>query len=100
MGSQRVGTRLGIEKNGIDEPIGRKGTGDADVENGLVDTVGEGERGTSGESSINTYTPSHVKRTAGEKLPHNTASSAWHSDDVEGWGGRGRGEGGYVYNYG
>ena len=30
--------------------------GSADVEDGLVDTVGEGESGTNGESSINMHT--------------------------------------------
>ena len=30
--------------------------GDADVENGLGDTLGEGARGMNGESSINLYT--------------------------------------------
>ena len=33
---------------------------DADIENGLVDTVGEGESGTNGESSINMYTLSYI----------------------------------------
>ena len=39
-----------------------------DVENGLVDTVREGDIGMNGESSINIYTLSGVKRIAGEKL--------------------------------
>ena len=33
---------------------------DADIENGLVDTVGEGESGTNGESSINMYTLTYI----------------------------------------
>ena len=64
--------------------------GDADVENGLVDAVGEGESGMNGESSIDIYIPPCVKQTAGEKLLYNTGSPAWHSlghlgDDLEGW---------------
>ena len=34
--------------------VGRNG--DADIENGLVDTVGEGRSGTNGESSIEVHT--------------------------------------------
>jgi len=48
-------------------------------ENGLVDTVGEGESGTNGESSINIYIPSRVKWIADEKLPYNTGSPIWRS---------------------
>ena len=37
-------------------------SGDTDIEYRLVDTVwGEGEGGTNGESSVETYTPPHVK---------------------------------------
>ena len=42
--------------------------GDADVENGLVDTVEEGESGVYGESSINIYMLSGVRWIAGELL--------------------------------
>ena len=38
-----------------------KWTRDADVENGLVDTAGEGEGGTNGESGIDIYVPSSAK---------------------------------------
>ncbi|RJF75347.1 hypothetical protein D4Z77_08730, partial [Campylobacter coli] len=48
--------------------------GDTDVENGLKDTVREGESGTCGESSINIYTLSGVKCVAGEKLLFSTGS--------------------------
>ena len=34
---------------------------DADIENGLVDTMGKGESGMNGESSINIYTLPCVK---------------------------------------
>ena len=42
------------------------------AENGLVATVGEGEGGTNGKSSINIYKPSHTKGIVGEKLLYNT----------------------------
>ena len=48
--------------------------GDTDVENGLVDTVGEGESGPNGESSINIYTVSGVRWIASEKLLCSTRS--------------------------
>ena len=54
--------------------------GDADVENGPGDTVGEGKNGTNGESSKNTYTPSGVKMDAG-------APSLVLPDDLEEWDG-------------
>ena len=53
--------------------------GYVDVENGLVDTVGEGESGTNGESSIDIYTLSCVKWMAGERLLYNTGSPVWSS---------------------
>ena len=52
---------------------------DADTENGLVDTVGEGEGGTSWENSIGIYILPRVKQTAGGKLLYNTGSWAWCS---------------------
>ena len=51
--------------------------GDADVENGLVDTVGERGSRMNGESSINIYTLSCVKWIVGEKLLYNTGSPVW-----------------------
>ena len=48
------------------------------VENGLVDTVGERESGTNGESSINIYTLSTLEQIAGRKLVCNTGNPAWH----------------------
>ena len=41
-------------ENGIEEIICREGI-ETDVENGLVDPVGEGKSGMSGESSIDIY---------------------------------------------
>ena len=49
-----------------------QGRNDTDVENGLVDSIGEGEGGTDGESGIDIYKLSCVKEIAGEKLLYNT----------------------------
>ena len=54
--------------------FGRKG--DTAVENGLADIMEEGETGMNGESGINTYTLSGVRRIAGEKLLCSTGSPA------------------------
>ena len=48
--------------------------GDEDVENGLVDTVREGDSWMNGKSSINIYTLPYVKQRAGEKWLFNTGS--------------------------
>ena len=48
--------------------------GDENEENGLVDTVRDGERETNGESSTDIYTLSGVRGTAGEKLLCSTGS--------------------------
>ena len=53
--------------------------GDADVENGLVATVGEREAKTNWEGSIDIYTLSFVKQITSGKLIYNTGRSAWHS---------------------
>ena len=45
--------------------------GNADVENGFVDTVGDEENGMNGESSIDVYALPGAKYIAGEKLPCN-----------------------------
>ena len=53
---------------------------DSDIENGLVDTVGEGwMEGMNGESSSSMYTPSGVRWMAAEKLQYSTGSPVWHS---------------------
>ena len=72
---------------------------EAEIQNGLVDTVGKGEGGTNGESSIDilTYTlctygqscltlyhprdcsPSCVKQIASERLLYNTGNPTWCS---------------------
>ena len=78
------------------------GNGDANIENGLGNTEGEGESRGNGESSINIYTLSTVGWTAGEKLPCSRGSPGWCS--VMTWrGGMGAKEGSGVsarmYNY-
>lgn len=50
----------GIYKNGINEPTCRKKC-DADIENGLVNTVGEGDSRKNGESRIDIYMLPSVK---------------------------------------
>ena len=50
-----------------------------DIENGLVDTVGEREGGASSEGSTDIYTQPCVKQTASGKLLYSTGSSAWCS---------------------
>ena len=67
--------------------------GDTDVENGIKDTVREGESGTYGESSVNIHILSGVRWIAGEKLLGSTGSPLWCS--VMTWkAGLGGGEGG------
>ena len=53
--------------------------GEADVENELVDTVGERASGTSGKSSINICTLLCVKWIVRKKLLYNTGSPVWCS---------------------
>ena len=65
--------------------------GDTDVENGFedMDTMGEGESGTNGESSVNICTLSCVRWITGEKLLYNTGSPGWRS---VGWDAGGEGD--------
>ena len=55
--------------------------GDADVWNGLMDTVGKAENGMNGESSIDIYTYIQpcVKLIADDKLPYNSGNPVWCS---------------------
>ena len=64
------------------------GNGDADTENKLADTVGEGEGGTNGESSTETYMLPYVKQRASRNLLYDTGSSVL-CDNLEGWEGVG-----------
>ena len=54
--------------------------GDADIGNRLVDTVGEDEGGTNGESGIETYTLPFVKQTASGNFLYDAGSSTRGSD--------------------
>ena len=54
-------------------------TKSTDVEKGLADTVGEGESGMNGKSSIDIYTLLCVKQIASGKLLCNTGSPTWCS---------------------
>ena len=53
---------------------------DADIENRLVDTVGEGEAGRNQERKFETYTLPHILEMDSQwEFAYNTGSSAWHS---------------------
>ena len=54
-----------MQKNGADDPYLQGESRDADIENRLVDRVGEGEGGMNWESSIEAYTLLYVKQRAG-----------------------------------
>ena len=53
--------------------------GDADTENRLVDTGGEGEGGTTGESRLETYLLPYIKQIASGNLLYDSVSSDWCS---------------------
>lgn len=60
---------------------------DADVENGHVETAGEGEGEVNWESSMDVYPLPWRKQTASGDLLSGTGSSAGCCDDLEGWDG-------------
>ena len=63
---------------------------DTDVQNRLLDSVGEGEGGMIWENSIETCILSYVKQIASPGLMHETGCSGLvHWDDPEGSDGRG-----------
>ena len=67
---------------------------DTDVQNSLLDSVGEGKGGMIWENGIETCILSHVKRIASPGLMHDTGCSGLvHWDDPEGWDGEGCGRG-------
>ena len=75
---------------------------DTDVQNNLLDSVGEGEGGMIWENGIETCKLSYVKRIASPGSMHDTGCSGLvHQDDPEGWdeeeGGRGVQDGKHVY---
>ena len=64
--------------------------GDADIENRLLDTVGEGDSGTNWESSIEEYTLSYTKWIDIGKFLYDAGSSNLVlCDNLEGWYGVG-----------
>ena len=65
---------------------------DTDVQNSLLDSVGEGEGGMIWENGIETCILSYVKGIASPVLMHDTGCSGLvHWDDPEGWYGKGGG---------
>ena len=67
---------------------------DTDVQNRLLDPVGEGEGGMIWENGIETYTISYMKQIASPGSMHDTGCLGLvHWDDPEGWYGEGGGEG-------
>ena len=66
---------------------------DADTENRLVDTVGEGEGGMNGESSVETHTLPYVKQDSQGNSLYESQNSNWGSVTTwrGGQGGGGRG---------
>jgi len=78
---------------------------DTDVKNRLLDSVGEGEGGMTGENSIETCILPHVKWITSPGSMHETGCSGpVHWDDTEGWdgegGGRGVQDGEHMYTHG
>ena len=65
---------------------------DTDVQNSLMDSVGEGEGGMIWENGIKTCIISYVKQIASPGLMHNTGCLGLvHWDNPEGWYGEGEG---------
>ena len=63
---------------------------DTDVQNSLLDSVGEGEGGMFWENGIETCILSYVKWISSPGLMHETGCSGLvHWDDPEGWDGEG-----------
>ena len=78
---------------------------DTDVQNSLLDLVGEGEGGLIWENGIETYIISNVKRIVSPGLMYDTGCSGLvYWDDPEGWyvegGGKGVQVGEHVYTRG
>jgi len=67
---------------------------DTDVQNSLLDSVGEGEGGMIWENSIEICILSYVKQITSPGSMHETGCSGMvHWDDPEGWNGKGGGRG-------
>ena len=67
---------------------------DTDIQNSLLDSVGEGEDGVIWENGIETCILSYVKRITSPGSMHDTGCLGLvHWDDPEGWYGKGEGRG-------
>ena len=78
---------------------------DTDVQNSLLDSVGEGEGGMVWENGIETCVLRYVKRITSPGSMHDTGFSGLvHWDNSEGWygegGGRGVQDGEHMYTHG
>ena len=78
---------------------------DTDVQNSLLDSVGEGEGRMIWENGIETYKLSYVKWIASPGLMHDTGCLGLvHWEDPEGWDGVGGGrrsqDGEHIYTHG
>ena len=72
----------------------QNGKRDTDVQNRLLDFVGEGEHGMISENSTETYILSYVKEIASPGSMHETGCSGLvHWEDTERWDGEGGGRG-------
>ena len=66
---------------------------DTDVQNRLLDSVGEGQGGMFQENSIETCILSRVKQITRPGWMHETSARTWCTEDPEGSGGEGGGRG-------
>ena len=66
---------------------------DTDVQNRLLDSMGEDEGGMIWENSIETCILPRVKQIASPDWMHETSAQLVHWDDPEGWVGEGGGSG-------
>ena len=78
---------------------------DTDVQNRLLDSVGEGKGGMIGENSIETCILSYVKQIASPGSMHEAGCSGpVHGEDPEEWDGEGDGrgvqDGEYMFSHG
>ena len=94
----------GIQKDGNDNPV-CKTAKETDVQNGLLDSEGEGESGMIWENGTETCILSYMKQIASPSSMHETGHSKLvHWDDPEGWdgdgGGRGFQDGEQMYTHG
>ena len=67
---------------------------DTDVQNRLLDSVGEGKGGMFRENSIGTRL-SRVKQITSPGWMHETSAQGWCTGKTEGWDGEGGGSGGW-----